>query len=37
MNEPRETNAVGRGKTALVIRHHPAETLGDNFKSALRE
>ena len=34
MNEP---NAAERGKTALVIRHHPAETLGDNFESALRE
>ena len=37
MNEPREPNAAGRGKTALVIQHHPAETLGDNFASALRE
>ena len=32
-----ETNPAGRGRTALVIRHHPAETLGDNFTSALRE
>ena len=38
MNELDEPNAAdGRGKTALAILHHPAETLGDNFESALRE
>ena len=38
MNELDEPNAAdGRGKTALAIQHHPAETLGDNFESALRE
>ena len=38
MNELDEPNAAerGRGETALAIQHHPAETLGDNFESALR-
>ena len=36
MPETAEPNPDAIPKTALVIQHHPAETLGDNFASALR-